>query len=164
MASREQSISVPGRRRFIKGIAIVSGALALLPHRPSPRQNTHRPRLAGQTGAGTSASSDAGAGPPYTRFKPSKRQDGTALLLDIHDEIKAGNLSVAHNKRLRRFDDFFIPEPRWSAPEKTSFAAPACPVNRAQSPTICASGKTMNEIKPENSRQRKFQSVRPMAG
>lgn len=36
-----------------------------------------------------------------------------ALLTAIRDEIKAGNLSVMQSKRFGRFDNFFIPKPKW---------------------------------------------------
>ncbi len=56
-----------------------------------------------------------------------KRAWECALLLDLRDEIKAGNLSVTHSKRFGRFDDFFIPAPRWSATREDFFRRSGLP-------------------------------------
>ena len=56
-----------------------------------------------------------------------KRAWECALLLDLRDEIKAGNLSVTHSKRFGRFDDFFIPAPRWSVTREDFFRRSGLP-------------------------------------
>ena len=43
-----------------------------------------------------------------------------ALLSQLREEIRAGNLSVRHSKRFCRFDDFFIAEEQW-APLREAF-------------------------------------------
>ena len=52
-----------------------------------------------------------------------------ALLTTIRDEIKAGNLPVMQSKRFGRFDNFFIPKPKWQEMRKRFF-------KRAGFPTI----------------------------
>jgi TnpA family transposase len=37
-----------------------------------------------------------------------------ALLTQLKNDLRAGNLSVAHSKRFGRFDDFFIPDAQWT--------------------------------------------------
>jgi hypothetical protein len=44
-----------------------------------------------------------------------------ALLVKLHDELKAGNLSVRYSKRFARLDDFFIADRRWQAMRKDFF-------------------------------------------
>jgi uncharacterized protein DUF4158 len=48
-----------------------------------------------------------------TAGKLTKSAWECALLTQLRDEIRAGNLSVTHSKRFGRFDDFFIPVSHW---------------------------------------------------
>ena len=50
-----------------------------------------------------------------------------ALLTALHDEIKSGNISVAHSKRFRNFDDFFIPTDQWQKMREPFFGAAGLP-------------------------------------
>ena len=70
------------------------------------------------------------------RLRPIVEENGTlnkrawecALLVAVRDELKAGNLSVAHSKRFGHFDDFFIDDATWT-PQRTAF------FNRTELPT-----------------------------
>jgi TnpA family transposase len=56
-----------------------------------------------------------------------KRAWECALLVTLRDEITAGNLSVTHSKRFGRFDDFFIPTPRWTPAREEFFRRAGLP-------------------------------------
>jgi TnpA family transposase len=51
-----------------------------------------------------------------------------ALLLRLRDEIRSGNLAVAHSKRFGPFDDFFISPEAWEARRATFFQRAGLPV------------------------------------
>lgn len=53
----------------------------------------------------------------FIRDKDGKLQKSAwecALLTQLQEEIRAGNLSVAHSKRFGRFDNFFIQDEQWA--------------------------------------------------
>lgn len=52
-----------------------------------------------------------------------------ALLTVLRDEIKSGNLSVAHSKRFRNFDDFFISTEQWQKMREPFFGVAKLPSN-----------------------------------
>jgi len=56
-----------------------------------------------------------------TNGKLDKSAWECALLTAIRDEIKSGNLSVEMSKRFGKFDDFFIPEEKWSKLRESFF-------------------------------------------
>ncbi len=58
-----------------------------------------------------------------------KRAWECALLLNLHDEIKAGNISVEYSKRFGRFDDFFINVPDWKPIREGFFRKAEMPAN-----------------------------------
>jgi hypothetical protein len=50
---------------------------------------------------------------PFLRNKEGKVQKAAwecALLTQLNEEIRVGNLEVAYSKRFGHFDDFFIPD------------------------------------------------------
>jgi TnpA family transposase len=50
-----------------------------------------------------------------------------ALLLSLRDEIKSGNLAVAHSKRFGQFDDFFVSDQTWQARREAFFRRAGLP-------------------------------------
>lgn len=50
-----------------------------------------------------------------------------ALLTQLKDDLRAGNLSVAHSKRFGRFDDFFIPDAQWTPLQDSFFQRAGLP-------------------------------------
>ena len=72
------------------------------------------------------------------QLRPFVTQDGIfnkpawecALLTQLRDDIKAGNIAVVHSKRFGRFDRFFIPNAQWQAMRDEFFqqaGLPVCP-------------------------------------
>ena len=52
-----------------------------------------------------------------------------SLLTVLRDEIKSGNLSVAHSKRFRNFDDYFISTEQWQKMRESFFGVAKLPSN-----------------------------------
>jgi TnpA family transposase len=52
-----------------------------------------------------------------------------ALLLQVRDEIKSGNVSVRHSKRFASLDDFFIDTQRWNAMREDFFRRAGLPAD-----------------------------------
>ena len=65
----------------------------------------------------------------------NKRAWECALLVAVRDEVKAGNLSVAHSKRFGPFDDFFIDREAWSTRREAFFRRSEMPSDPAAVPT-----------------------------
>jgi TnpA family transposase len=57
-----------------------------------------------------------------------------ALLTQLKEEIRAGNLSVTHSKRFGHFDDFFIPAEPWERLREGFFQRAGLPQNPAEVP------------------------------
>ena len=75
-----------------------------------------------------------------TKFKSFIESDGEldkcawecTLLTVLRDEIRSGNLSVAHSKRFRNFDDFFIQTGQWQKMRESFFRAASLPSNPSE--------------------------------
>jgi len=63
-----------------------------------------------------------------------KRAWECALFVKLRDEIKAGNIFVAHSKRFGRFDDFFIPNDEWCSVRESFFARSGLPQRAEEVP------------------------------
>jgi hypothetical protein len=57
-----------------------------------------------------------------------------ALLTQLKEDIRAGNLSVAHSKRFGRFDDFFITNQQWAPLREGFFQRAGLPQDPAEVP------------------------------
>ena len=74
------------------------------------------------------------------RLRPIVEEGGTlnkrawecALLVAVRDEIKAGNISVAHSKRFGHFDDFFMDNASWAARRAAFFSRSEMPEDPRQ--------------------------------
>lgn len=64
----------------------------------------------------------------------SKRHWECALLIQLREEIKSGNLYVIHSKRFGRFDDFFISKERWQGMRAAFFRRSALPQDPSDVP------------------------------
>ena len=53
-----------------------------------------------------------------------------ALLTNLRDQIKSGNLAIKNSKRFARLDDFFMPETRWKEMRNDFFRRNGMPHNR----------------------------------
>jgi TnpA family transposase len=57
-----------------------------------------------------------------------------ALLTQLKDDIRAGNLAVDYSKRFGRFNDFFIPDTQWAALREGFFQRAGLPQDPAEVP------------------------------
>jgi hypothetical protein len=48
-----------------------------------------------------------------TNGEPDRKAWECALLLELQNDLRSGNLSVKHGKRFGWFDDYFLPKERW---------------------------------------------------
>lgn len=73
----------------------------------------------------------------FIRDKDGKLQKSAwecALLTQLKEEIRAGNLSVGYSKRFGRFDDFFIPAKQWASLQEGFFQRASLPRDPAEVP------------------------------
>jgi TnpA family transposase len=68
------------------------------------------------------------------RGKLQKSAWECALLTQLKEDIRAGNLSVAHSKRFGRFDDFFITDQQWAPLREGFFQRAGLPQDPAEVP------------------------------
>jgi hypothetical protein len=61
-----------------------------------------------------------------------------ALLLQLRDELKAGNLSVRYSKRFARLEEFFIDDRRWQSMREDFFHRSGLPSDTKQVPEYLA--------------------------
>src|SRR5918997_6774692 len=74
---------------------------------------------------------------PFLRNKEGKLQKAAwecALLTQLNEEIRVGNLAVAHSKRFGHFDDFFIPDAQWQTLREEFFRRAGLPQDPAKVP------------------------------
>jgi TnpA family transposase len=61
--------------------------------------------------------------------KPDRKAWECAVLLKLREDLRSGNLSVRHSKRLGRFEDYFLPVERWEPLRKSFFQRSGLPVD-----------------------------------
>jgi TnpA family transposase len=64
--------------------------------------------------------------------QPDKSAWECALLTQLRDEIRVGNISVAHSKHFGRFDDYFIPSVQWGDKRLAFFERAGFPAKAEQ--------------------------------
>src|SRR3954463_10243556 len=60
---------------------------------------------------------------------PDRKAWECALLLKLQDDLRSGNLSVKHGKRFGRFEDYFLPQERWTPLRESIFRRSGLPSN-----------------------------------
>jgi hypothetical protein len=58
---------------------------------------------------------------------PSRAAWECALMLQLQEELKSGNISVGNSKRFGRFDDYFLPQEQWAFRRETFFQRSGLP-------------------------------------